>query len=40
METAGVDEFATRRLPFDEAPAAYAAFQKKEDGTFRIQLKP
>jgi len=36
----GVESFATHRIPLEEAPAAYEAFQKKEDGTFKIQLKP
>jgi len=36
----GVEDFATHRLPLAEAPAAYEAFQKKEDGAFKIQLKP
>ena len=36
----GVEDFATHRLPLEEAPAAYEAFQKKADGTFKVQLKP
>ena len=36
----GVDDFATHRLPLDEAPAAYEAFQKKQDGTVKVLLKP
>ena len=36
----GVDNFATHRLPLDEAPHAYEIFQKKEDGAVKVQLKP
>ena len=36
----GVDDFATHRLPLDEAPHAYEIFQKKEDGAVKIMLKP
>ena len=36
----GVDSFATHHLPLDEAPHAYAIFQKKEDNAFKILLKP
>jgi threonine dehydrogenase-like Zn-dependent dehydrogenase len=36
----GVDDFATHRVPLDEAPAAYEKFQKKEDNTFKVLLKP
>jgi threonine dehydrogenase-like Zn-dependent dehydrogenase len=36
----GVDDFATHRLPLTEAPAAYEAFQKKQDGTVKVLLKP
>jgi threonine dehydrogenase-like Zn-dependent dehydrogenase len=36
----GVDDFATHRLPLSEAPAAYEAFQKKEDGTVKVLLRP
>jgi threonine dehydrogenase-like Zn-dependent dehydrogenase len=36
----GVDDFATHHLPLDEAPHAYEIFQKKEDGAFKILLKP
>ncbi len=36
----GVDGFATHRLPLDDAPAAYEAFQNKQDGAIKIQLKP
>jgi threonine dehydrogenase-like Zn-dependent dehydrogenase len=36
----GVESFATHRLPIDEAPQAYEAFQKKEDNTFKVLLQP
>ncbi|MDA8371167.1 MAG: glutathione-dependent formaldehyde dehydrogenase [Nocardiopsaceae bacterium] len=36
----GVDEFATHRLPLDEAPQAYAMFQKKEDGAAKVLFQP
>lgn len=36
----GVDDFATHRLPLDDAPRAYEMFQKKEDGAVKIVLKP
>ncbi|MDP9799882.1 threonine dehydrogenase-like Zn-dependent dehydrogenase [Catenuloplanes nepalensis] len=36
----GVDGFATHRMPLDDAPAAYEAFQRKTDGTIKVLLKP
>jgi threonine dehydrogenase-like Zn-dependent dehydrogenase len=36
----GVDNFATHRLPLSDAPAAYEAFQKKENGTVKVLLQP
>jgi threonine dehydrogenase-like Zn-dependent dehydrogenase len=36
----GVDTFATRVLPLDEAPHAYEIFQKKHDGAVKVMLKP
>ena len=36
----GVDGFATHRLPLVDAPAAYAAFQKKEDGMVKTVFQP
>jgi threonine dehydrogenase-like Zn-dependent dehydrogenase len=35
-----VENFATHRLPLDEAPHAYEIFQKKQDGAIKILLKP
>jgi threonine dehydrogenase-like Zn-dependent dehydrogenase len=34
----GVDTFATHRVPLSEGPAAYEAFQKKQDGTVKVLL--
>jgi threonine dehydrogenase-like Zn-dependent dehydrogenase len=36
----GVDTFATHHIPLDEAPHGYEIFQKKQDGAFKIVLKP
>jgi threonine dehydrogenase-like Zn-dependent dehydrogenase len=36
----GVEQFATHRLPLDEAPAAYDKFQKKADGTIKVVFQP
>lgn len=36
----GVDDFASHTLPLAEAPHAYNIFQTKEDGAFKIVLKP
>lgn len=36
----GVDDFATHRLPLDDAPEAYATFQAKEDDMVKVVLKP
>jgi threonine dehydrogenase-like Zn-dependent dehydrogenase len=36
----GVDTFASHRLPLDDAPEAYRAFQEKRDGHIKVQLKP
>jgi threonine dehydrogenase-like Zn-dependent dehydrogenase len=36
----GVEGFASHRVPLDEAPTAYEKFQKKEDGFFKVLLKP
>src|SRR2546430_2261250 len=32
----GVDDFATHRLPLEQAPQAYQAFQRKRDGTVKV----
>jgi threonine dehydrogenase-like Zn-dependent dehydrogenase len=36
----GVDDYATHRVPLEEAPRAYELFQKKEDNAFKILLQP
>jgi threonine dehydrogenase-like Zn-dependent dehydrogenase len=36
----GVDGYATHHLPLEQAPHGYEIFQKKEDGAFKILLKP
>jgi threonine dehydrogenase-like Zn-dependent dehydrogenase len=36
----GVDDFASHHLPLDDAPEAYAKFQKKEDGFVKVVLHP
>jgi threonine dehydrogenase-like Zn-dependent dehydrogenase len=36
----GVDGFASHHVPLDDAPGAYERFQKKQDGTFKVVLKP
>ena len=36
----GVEDFATHRVPLDEAPAAYEMFQKKQDGAVKVLLRP
>jgi threonine dehydrogenase-like Zn-dependent dehydrogenase len=36
----GVEQLATHHLPLDEAPAAYAMFQQKQDGAIKVVLHP
>ncbi|WP_030840304.1 zinc-dependent alcohol dehydrogenase [Streptomyces sp. NRRL F-4474] len=36
----GVEEFATHRLPLEEAPAAYKMFQEKGDGAVKVLFNP
>jgi threonine dehydrogenase-like Zn-dependent dehydrogenase len=36
----GVDSFHTHQVPLEQAPEAYAKFQKKEDGAVKVLLKP
>jgi threonine dehydrogenase-like Zn-dependent dehydrogenase len=36
----GVDSFASHQLSLEQAPHAYEIFQKKQDGAFKIVLKP
>ena len=35
----GVEDFATHKLPLDDAPHAYEIFQKKQDGAIKILLQ-
>jgi threonine dehydrogenase-like Zn-dependent dehydrogenase len=36
----GAEGFASHHLPLDDAPRAYELFQKKEDGCFKVVLRP
>ena len=36
----GVDDFATHRVPLEEAPKAYETFQAKEDGAVKYLFRP
>ena len=36
----GVEDFATHRLPLEDAPAAYEAYQEKKDGTIKVLFQP
>jgi threonine dehydrogenase-like Zn-dependent dehydrogenase len=36
----GTADMATHHLPLSEAPAAYAMFQKKQDGCIKVVLRP
>jgi threonine dehydrogenase-like Zn-dependent dehydrogenase len=36
----GTEDFATHRVPLDQAPEAYEMFQKKEDGAVKVLLRP
>ena len=36
----GAESFATHHVPLDQAPQAYADFQSKEDGTFKVVFNP
>ena len=36
----GLEEFATHRLPLEEAPQAYADFQAKRDGMVKVLFQP
>jgi threonine dehydrogenase-like Zn-dependent dehydrogenase len=36
----GVEDFATHRLPLEEAPNAYKMFQEKADGAFKVVFQP
>jgi threonine dehydrogenase-like Zn-dependent dehydrogenase len=36
----GVEGFATHQVPLDQAPDAYATFQRKEDGAVKVLFRP
>jgi threonine dehydrogenase-like Zn-dependent dehydrogenase len=36
----GTEDFATHKLPLDQAPEAYEMFQKKENGAIKVLLQP
>jgi threonine dehydrogenase-like Zn-dependent dehydrogenase len=36
----GVDDFATHKVPLDQAPESYEMFQEKRDGAVKVLLKP
>jgi threonine dehydrogenase-like Zn-dependent dehydrogenase len=36
----GAEDFASHRVPLEQAPEAYEKFQKKEDGYFKVVLSP
>ena len=36
----GVEDFATQKMPLNEAPRAYEIFQNKQDGAIKILLQP
>jgi threonine dehydrogenase-like Zn-dependent dehydrogenase len=36
----GVDDFATHRLPLEDAPHAYEMFQRKQDGAVKVLMTP
>jgi threonine dehydrogenase-like Zn-dependent dehydrogenase len=36
----GVDDFATHRVPLEQAPQAYETFRQKQDGAVKVLLKP
>jgi threonine dehydrogenase-like Zn-dependent dehydrogenase len=40
VDPLGTEDFATHRLPLDEAPGAYELFQGKIDGAIKIVLAP
>jgi threonine dehydrogenase-like Zn-dependent dehydrogenase len=36
----GVESSATHHLPLEDAPDAYAMFQKKSDGAIKVDFNP
>jgi threonine dehydrogenase-like Zn-dependent dehydrogenase len=39
-DTLGVESYASHHVPLSEAPQAYADFQGKVDGTFKVVFTP
>jgi threonine dehydrogenase-like Zn-dependent dehydrogenase len=39
-DSLGTEDFATHKLPLDQAPEAYEMFQKKENGAIKVLLQP
>jgi threonine dehydrogenase-like Zn-dependent dehydrogenase len=35
-----VEDFATHRIPIDEAPDFYERFQTREDGVVKVLIQP
>ena len=36
----GVENYATHHMKLEDAPHGYEIFQKKQDGAFKVVLKP
>jgi len=36
----GTEDFATNRVPLEQAPEMYERFQKKQAGVFKVLLQP
>jgi threonine dehydrogenase-like Zn-dependent dehydrogenase len=36
----GTEDFATHRIPLEEAPTAYETFQKKQDDVIKVVMQP
>jgi len=36
----GTEDLVTHRLPLEQAPQGYQAFQRKEDGAIKVVLRP
>lgn len=36
----GTEDFATHKLPLEDAPRGYEIFQKKQDGAIKVVLEP
>lgn len=40
VDPLGVDDFATHRVPLENAAEAYRTYQRKEDGAIKFLLRP